>query len=183
MNEIMIIIQKLEIFFSRFFYEYTSIYLYSALLQANAAILAIVGVFGIFKIQSIQTKIDFLKNGLTSPPNTGWHPDDMDNFEKKSPEEQKIQISTIHESPINIILTSIWKYNDLTSNIKPIIVSSTKLLGFGILIDALCLIFSKIIHNSSSILEFCLVMFIFIFHIFIIIHTVKSINKLIGTAR
>ncbi|MDP8267205.1 MAG: hypothetical protein P9L97_00630 [Candidatus Tenebribacter davisii] len=165
------------------FYEYTSIYLFSALLQANAAILAIVGVFGIFKIQSIQNKIDFLKNGMTDPILIGGlHADDVEKFEKMPYEELWIQISKISNSVVKSLFTNYMEYKQQIIYNKQIILNSTKILGFGVLIDALCLIFSKIIHTSSSLLEFCLVMFIFIFHIFIIIYTVKSINKLIGAA-
>ena len=39
-----------------FFSENTGLYFFSALLQANAAILAIVGVFMIFRLQSYQSE-------------------------------------------------------------------------------------------------------------------------------
>lgn len=45
-----------------FFNESTSLYIYSALFQANAAILSIIGVFIIFRLQSLQSHIDTLKN-------------------------------------------------------------------------------------------------------------------------
>ena len=45
----------------------TGLYLFSALLQANAAIIAIVGVFGIFRIQSLQSKIEYIKQVLLQP--------------------------------------------------------------------------------------------------------------------
>ncbi|MDP8201494.1 MAG: hypothetical protein P9M11_05075 [Candidatus Tenebribacter burtonii] len=161
------------------FYEYTSIYLFSALLQANAAILAIVGVFGIFRIQSIQTKIDSMKNWVTSTK-TGFDPDNMDDFDKKTPEEQKNQISNIHESPLNKILTNILKYNYEISLIKPIIISSSKLLGFGIIIDAIGIICSKTIHNCSSIFELLILVLVLLFHIYLTLTTIKRIRIIIS---
>lgn len=163
--------------FSNIFYEYTSIYFYSALLQANAAILAIVGVFGIFKIQSIQTKIDSMKNWISS--NTGWEPDNMDDFDKKTTGEQKNQISNIHESPLNGILTNILEYNDEIIIIKPMIISSSKLLGFGIILDAIGIICSKLIHNSSFVLEFVVLVLVLLFHIYLILKTVERIKRII----
>jgi len=163
---------------TNFFYDYTSIYLFSALLQANAAILAIVGVFGIFKIQSIQAKIDSMKNW--SSFNTGWDPNNMDAFEKKTAEEQKNQISDIHESPLNNILTNILKYNDEISFIKPMIISSSKLMGFGIIIDTIGIICSKIIHNQSPFIELGILIIVLLFHLFLIVKTVQSIKRMIS---
>jgi hypothetical protein len=49
------------------FSESTGFYLYSSLLQANAAILSILGVFTIFRVQSIQAAIDIIKNAWIMP--------------------------------------------------------------------------------------------------------------------
>lgn len=44
----------------------TCLYLFSALLQADGAIISIVGIFVIFKIQSLQSQIETIKNYLLS---------------------------------------------------------------------------------------------------------------------
>ena len=45
-----------------FFHPTTGLYFFSALLQANAAIFAIVGVFMIFKLEQLQSRIDACKD-------------------------------------------------------------------------------------------------------------------------
>lgn len=45
-------------YFLEVYFENTGLYFYSSLLQANGAILAIVGVFFIFRIQSLQSTVE-----------------------------------------------------------------------------------------------------------------------------
>ncbi len=165
------------------FYDYTAIYLFSALLQANAAILAIVGVFGIFKIQSIQTQIDFLKNWLTFPDGrniiNGWSPRDIFNFENKSIAEQKEQISDTKKENIKSMLESWMNYEKKIQNIKPLIINSSLILGIGVLVDSVGIICSKLIHNSSFVLEFVILVLVLLFHIYLILKTVERIKRII----
>ncbi len=46
------------------FSESTGFYSYSSLLQANAAILSILGIFTIFRVQSFQSAIETIKNSF-----------------------------------------------------------------------------------------------------------------------
>lgn len=164
------------------FNENTGLYLFSALLQANAAILAIAGVFGIFKIQSINSKIDFLKNVLHYPHgrhmSTGLSPKDINSFEKKTHEEKVKQMSETKDDTIKIMLSDWVKYEKQIMTLNPIIINSSKYLGFGIIINAIGIIFSNLIHNMNICFESIIFLIVLVFHGFIISQTAGSIKKL-----
>jgi len=174
----------LEDLLTNIFYDYTSIYLFSALLQANAAILAIVGVFGIFKIQSIQTQIDFLKNWLTFPDGrrimNGWSPKDVFNFENRSNVEQNEQISGTKTEIIKSMLESWMVYKKKIQDIKPIIINSSLILGIGIIVDSVGIICSKLIHDFPPALELVILVLVLLFHIYLILKTVERIKRIIS---
>ncbi len=48
------------------FTENTSLYFYSALLQANAAIIALVGLYTIFHLQNVNSTIEIIKSSLVN---------------------------------------------------------------------------------------------------------------------
>ena len=50
--------------FPQLFSDSSALYFYSALFQANAAIISIIGIFFIFRIQAHQSSIDLIRNGL-----------------------------------------------------------------------------------------------------------------------
>ena len=164
-----------------FFSESTGLYLFSALLQANAAILAILGVFGIFRIQSLQSKIEYIKQGLLQPRGKtnriGMTPIEIHSFGEFTINEKKKKLST-YDGSYQPLLEYWINAEELAVPLKPIIIKSTASLGLSILIFTLSLIFSNLIHKIC-ILE-CVVFFmILIYEIFLILKIIKNVKKLL----
>ncbi|MDA3861042.1 MAG: hypothetical protein PF445_07425 [Melioribacteraceae bacterium] len=70
------------------FSENTSLYLYSSLLQANAAIIAIVGLFVIFKIQQMSSSIDVIKSSIMLDNGRRSTPEEVENFDRGTVQEK-----------------------------------------------------------------------------------------------
>lgn len=148
-----------------FFNESTSLYIYSALFQANAAILSIIGVFIIFRLQSLQSHVDTLKNFILTTY------DDKDKvtrfflFEQgdlkmkyqmietkdKLPEEnEKIDEKTFRiENPFEL-----WFYKERELlQTKNLIKLPIRLLLVALIINGFSLLFASNIHAYHPIFE------------------------------
>jgi len=168
-----------------FFSENTGLYLFSALLQANAAIIAIVGVFGIFKIQNLQSKIEYIKQGLLHPEGftrmTGMTPIAINEFDNSTlqKKEEILKESSKHNPQWSDLLKSWINTEKVILSFKPIITKSTIYLGLGIIINALCLILSNVIHSTLKTEELIFGL-VLTFQILLITNLVVNIKKFNG---
>ena len=160
----------------------TGLYLFSALLQANAAIIAIVGVFGIFRIQSLQSKIEYIKQGLLQPRGRdtydGMSPLEVHNFEELTFEKKEEKFTKDGVS-CKLLLNSLINTEKTIINFKPMIAKSTIYLGIGILINALCLMLSNLIHKVWF-AESLVFLFIFVYQIILVVILISNIKKLLN---
>lgn len=159
-----------------FFSEYTALYFFSALLQANAAIIAIVGVFFIFRIQTYQSSINSIKNYLFTDKFKNLQKTIIDfyNFDIISQKEyfnkeigETSDLYHPFKESINIF--------DKIDRIKYSIKKPTILLAIGILINSLGLFFANFIHNLGFIIEFKVLLIFLIYEIVIIFFVIKAI--------
>ncbi len=162
----------------------TGLYLFSALLQANAAIFAIVGVFGIFRIQSLQSKIEFFKQGLIQPKGrfnrTEMSSEDIIKFDEFTLEEKAdyIKNSEIDDNFIPL-LRSWFNTETIIINFESIIIISMIYLGIGIIINIFFLIYSNTIHKFFTI-EAVIFLLTFIYEIVLINMLIIQIGRMLN---
>ncbi len=156
-----------------FFSYSTGLYFFSALVQANASILAIVGVFMIFKIQSIQSSIDMIKNKLSKSIGPIAVNKLEDLLNKYNMKEFDDKAKNILETPT----CNYWKEKHNTiKNIKESIKTPTILLIFGTGICALFLMLANFIHSLGFHIESQILLSVLIFE-FISLYTVYDAIK------
>ena len=78
-----------------FYSPSTSLYFFSALLQANAAIFSIYGVFVIFKLQSIKSSIDSFITALMQDRGRSIHTVEVIDFDGMNIDEKKNHVEEI----------------------------------------------------------------------------------------
>lgn len=167
------------------FSDATSHYFFSAILQANAAIIAIIGVFAIFKIQSLQSGIDSIKNALSIErgvsTNIEVDPSIIAIFDKKALQEKEKYLNE------EIRYTAVWELlnswidkekniNNFKSNLK----KPTILIASGIVVGGIGLILANIIHEIGSGFELTVLFVINLFQIYIVYRVVKFIFDTLG---
>ena len=160
----------------------TGLYLFSALLQANAAIIAIVGVFGIFRIQNLQSKIEYIKQVLLQPrgrhSGDGMEASSVHDFDELTNGEKDKNFKRYDATCIPILKS--WIIAEKTIiNFKPMLTKSTIYLGIGILINALCLMLSNLIHKVWF-AESLVFLFIFVYQIILVVILISNIKKLLN---
>jgi hypothetical protein len=144
-----------------FFSTSTSLYFFSAFLQANAAILSIVGLFIIFKIQSLQSLIDIIE------------------FANSDLKEKQKKYAKISYDKYTMKKLSEWieKENRII-DIKDMIKIPTILLSIGIITSGIGLIFSNFLHNSSFQYEASVLYSFLLYEIFTLYFVIKIIFKI-----
>jgi hypothetical protein len=178
------------------FSESTGFYLYSSLLQANAAILSILGVFTIFRIQSIQSAIDTIKNSLViSNPNHYPSTEEMDEFDVYTTQEKMAkakegygshQGGSYHDSTkknINHRYVNWASKEDKIDKIKNSLLFPSILLAISIIAFAIFIILSKWIHCQGETVELFTFGFIVIFEIVVVFKVIKYIRETIGVVK
>jgi len=128
--------------------EYSGLYFYSALLQANAAIIALIGLYTIFRIQAAYTTIESLKSFLLAE-HSGIREDallfDSMNFKEKTEEIKKYTA--------NDGLSKAYRrwhgQNRLIIKNKRGIIFPTILLGVALIADSFFLFITPTLHSNS----------------------------------
>ncbi len=138
----------------------TSLYFFSAILQANAAIIAIVGVFGIFKIQPFQSGIETIKFSLSMERGitTGFwdvDPSIISIFNPLNIEEKyKFMNEKVRSSVAREILENWINVEKDILTFKTTLINPILLISIGIVLGAFGLILANTIHNLGAIVEF-----------------------------
>jgi len=159
-----------------FFNDFSANYLYSSLLQANAAIFAITGIFVIFKIQSIDLHINLLLQQMIKiiPYDSFAEFETKDLKDKnKCTEEYKQQFpKSAHLLLDNRMTLENCRKNLLSSLTVPLFI-----LAVGILINSIGLFLANYIHNLNNAIEFKMLSVVIIIEFSIVIIVVSHIFK------
>jgi len=137
-----------------FFSEYSSLYFFSALLQANAAILSLFAIFVIFRIQSLASSIDTRKLVLGADPSHA-SAYDINSFERMSLQEKKCEVD--HKTgrrAFGVAHYLAWiAYEEKIEELKHSIIVPSSVLAGSILFYAIALALAHFIHRSGVLVE------------------------------
>jgi hypothetical protein len=137
------------------FTDATGLYLYSALLQANAALLALIGLYIVFRLQSINSRIDSLKSSLFAE-GTQFGGDAV-RFDSMTLERKVKWIDKLGKDNSWIKLTYL-RWLDLyliSKQFKRGVIIPTLLIGVAICLNALFLFRSSSLHINYPSQEIC----------------------------
>ncbi|MDP8323375.1 MAG: hypothetical protein RAO94_13605 [Candidatus Stygibacter australis] len=163
-----------------FFHETSSLYFFSALLQSNAAIFAIVGVFIVFRLQSLQSSLDMLKNTLMQNRGKTITLCSVIEFDKLNIKEKEKKINFVDEVTTIDFLLQTWVEKEKKINmIKNSIGFPTGAIIVVLIFNIFGLVFSNFIHDKSVYLELSIQSAFIIIQIYIFLLLVKSINLLL----
>lgn len=163
-----------------YFTESTSLYIYSSFLQANAAIIAILGLFIIYRIQSLQSSIDVIKSDIMRDRGTYSHPKTVLDFDSASIDDKGKKFTALQKDHYYLLHYKIWLENlKSITNHKTLITIPTLFLTTAIIIDAVCLLFCSNLHYYHKTAEVFLAYFVVLIHISLWIYISMSIIKVI----
>jgi hypothetical protein len=136
-----------------FFSESSSLYFFSALLQANAAILSIFAIFVIFRIQSLTSSIDTRKFVLGSDSHVSPH--DINSFEIMSVQSKKSEVDhKMGRNASGVAHYQAWiTYEEKIEKLRRTIIIPTSVLAASILFFAIALSLAHSIHRLGVIVE------------------------------
>ena len=167
------------------FSENTGLYLYSALLQANAAILSLIGIYYIFKIQSLKLELEALKNyvfhnsGSTAAKSYYYNFNMTDLTGKKNILEKIIETKQLDKDPYNKFPTWFKIEIDIAFITKSVKFPSL-LLAISIMLYAVCIVFAYQIHlqkSSYEIISFTVVLLVELYTIIMIIRGIFKVMQ------
>jgi len=167
----------------------TGLYFYSALLQADAAILAIIGLFVTFKLQTIQLIINNLRERITALLYSEENPRErirmlgiIKNFDESSLRE-KSEFAERHKQEqagsLSYLIDEI-PYNEKMEILKKGFIAPSYFIAILISLCIVGIILASTIHSLSCLLEvttFCFVGFLHILMFFSVVQRIKSIIK------
>lgn len=164
---------------SSVFTDFTGLYLFSALIQANAAIFSIIGVFYIFRLQSIQSSISNIFNALYNE-NIGIR-QHAEEFNHKDIDGKRAYSEKLTgDDPISKNYRDWLEYelekNDLRDKIRNPLFTIVIL----IIIQIVFLIISNGIHSLGNWFEIISYLLIGLFQIYVLIIVVNSIISIIN---
>ena len=163
----------------------TGLYLYSALLQANAAILSLIGIYFIFKIQSLKSEIEAIKNYVfhnsgSSAAKTYYFDFDLVSIlDKKQIIDKLIETKQIEKDPYHKFSLWLSKETDIVLIIMSVKFPSL-ILAISIMIDAIFLVFAYQIHLQKypyEILSFASILLLQLFTLIIIIRGIFKVMR------
>ncbi|MCJ7791694.1 MAG: hypothetical protein MUP49_04740 [Dehalococcoidia bacterium] len=161
---------------SNFFSENSSFYFFSSLLQANAAILSIVGVFFIFRIQSLQSAVDIIKASLMSDRGHSCQPAEIIKWDNYSIEEKESQLKKgTTSSSIRLSLQDWTSKERHIINLKKGIKLPSILLGVGIVLESMSLFSANYLHKYTPGFEYYISYINLVLELFIVFVVIKSI--------
>ena len=162
----------------------TGLYFYSALLQADAAVLAIVGLYITFKLQTIQLIINNLRERITAVL-----------YQPENEEERVLsirQLTTFDESLLDkkIELAELYKnkgllnylsdeipYHKKLVAIKKEFIAPSYLIAILISLNIIGIIFSSTIHVFSYFFEIVVLVIVGLLHIFMFFLVVTKMKS------
>ena len=156
------------------FTENTGLYLFSSLIQSNAAIISIFGVFYIFRLQSLQSAISEIYESLCNI-NTAIK-DAAREFRHLSLGKKKTKIDSYREDNEIVIEYKKWyEYEKSFNTIKILIKKPTVIIITLISIQIVFLVFSNNIHMLGVVYELISFILIAVFQIYVLVLLCKTI--------
>jgi hypothetical protein len=166
-----------------FFSNNSAFYLYSALLQANAAILSIVAIFVIFRIQSLASAVDAKRSALSL--DSGVHPSahDIDLFDRISLEEKKKWIkgkrSDFTATRLLPHFEAWLRYSEAIEKLKRHILLPTVVIGGSIVFFAIELLLASYLHSKAPVIEAVLMLLSVVIEFLCILIVARAILALL----
>jgi hypothetical protein len=159
------------------YFENTGLYFYSSLLQANAAILAIVGVFFIFRIQSLQSAVEgnyltLLMSCVNDLERKFYH-----SFRNHSLEEKIIDVENGNYNEDyhkRIMQACIENIKNLEAT-KDSILFPSVILAIAILLNSFGILLSNYLHLKGSQIEIKIFSIVLLFQIYCLFIVLKGI--------
>lgn len=166
----------MEIYFS----ESTSLYIYSSFLQANAAIIAVLGFFIIYKIQALQSSIDVIKSDLMRDRGMYSHPKTVLDFDSATMEEKEKRFNYLKKDHYYLLHYKIWIDNlKSIKKLKSQIKIPTIFLTLVIVSDGICLLFCTNLHRYHQSIEVYLAYIVILIHVILWLYICKNIINVI----
>lgn len=161
----------MEIYFS----ESTSLYIYSSFLQANAAIIAVLGFFIIYKIQALQSSIDVIKSDLMRDRGMYSHPKTVLDFDSATIQEKEKRFNDFKKDHYYLLHYKIWIDNlKSITKLKSQIKIPTIFLTLVIVSDGICLLFCTNLHRYHQATEVYLGYIVILIHIILWLYICKK---------
>lgn len=161
--------------------ENSFLYLYSSFIQANAAILAIVGFYVIFRIQSLQSTVDVIKSDLMRDHGQFSHPTTVLKFDRSSLDEKEVKLKTMKESDYYYLHYVSWLENvKIILRLKNYIQYPTLFLTLTMILDAICLLFATNLYQYHFIFSCMLAYIVVLIHIVMWLYVSTSIIAVIN---
>ena len=137
------------------FSDNTSLYFFSALLQANAAILSLLAIFVIFRIQSLASSIDTRKFVLGSDLGVHIPSHEINTFERMSIQEKKSEVDRLKGKGSALVAHfEAWvTYEEKIDGLRHSVIVPGALLAGSIFIFAVALGLASFIHSLSVYFE------------------------------
>ena len=169
---LLMIFTKNEFVFS--FSENTGLYLFSSLIQSNAAIISIFGVFFIFRLQSLLSSISEIYESLLNTNSAVAN--GAREFRHLSIEEKKAKVDNYKKENDIILEYKKWyKYEKSVIGIKNLIKKPSIIIITLISLQILFLILSNDIHKLGFQYELICFILVTIFQIYVLILLGKTI--------
>lgn len=167
-------------FMEIYFLESTSLYIYSSFLQANAAIIAVLGLFIIYKIQALQSSIDIIKSDLMRDRGMYSHPKTVLCFDSATIEEKEKIFNEMKKDHYYLLHYKIW-IDSLKNiaNLKSLIKTPTIFLTLVIISDGISLLLCSNLHKYHRTAEIYLAYIIILIHIILWLYICKAIINVI----
>jgi len=165
-----------------FFSDNSAYYFFSSLLQANAAILSIVGVFYIFRIQSLSSSIDVAKTALSQNPAKFTTPARIAAFDDENLEGKKHELEQMKNNEAgNLILPffGLWVKSEIEiDRLKNKARLPTILLAASLIIFTAGLLLAAYLHSLPFPVEFLTLLILSLLESALVAHIAWTILEL-----
>jgi len=166
-----------------FFSESTLLYFFSALLQANAAILSIVGVFLVFRLQSLRSAIDTLRTIFLQKPGESIWPERLAEFDEMDISKKRKWIAERQQKKELTIMLPLFKswitHLENIESLKTRARRPTILLALSICLFTFGLSFAAYVHSLGFESEAVSLAMCSAFEVLIIVSVVATVLDLI----
>lgn len=149
------------------FSDSTGLYYYSAWLQTNAALFAIVFIIAVYKLQSLQNYISEIKSGIIQGSTNYIDGELMRMFFDPKTRDKAIESEKDEywKNELIVMKNSIEKRKDIRVRVKPLFI----LLPISLILNGALIIISSYLHKLGFWFELVPLFVILIFQIFLVI--------------
>jgi len=160
-----------------FFSKNSGLYFFSSLLQADAAIFAIVGIFVIYKLQSVQSKIDSIRNYLLGQIGKTTDELEVQKFDELTT-EQKMNFEPSTDK-LGLLYNKWARLENANDFVKLVVRTPTLFIFIGLTFNSFGLTFASFIHNAGYCVEIIVIGLNLILHLYIFLSIGRRTIKII----